>query len=77
MNGLVSYLECVNSDTLRLVFEDVSRQNKSEDSWDNAVLFTHNDYSIENLKSLNLSNEEFAIIGQNLIVRLLALNGLL
>ncbi|PUA29470.1 MAG: hypothetical protein B0W54_02460 [Cellvibrio sp. 79] len=74
MNGLVSYFESVDDETLRLVFKDVSSQSESANFWGNAVLFTYNDYPIENLKSLNLSNEEFAMIGQNLIIRLLALD---
>ena len=74
MNGLVSYFESVDNETLRLVFKDVSSQSESATFWENAILFTHNDYSIEDLKSLNISNEEFALIGQNLVIRLLALN---
>lgn len=75
MKGVVTYLENLSSDEIRLVMDDVNSHTDKSSEWFKTVLFTHNDYQAKELFELNLSQEQFAYIGENLVIRLLALNG--
>ena len=77
MKGVVTYLQGIELECVRLVMDDVSSLDKEAVSWKAVVPFTSNEYPALDLKSLNLSKEQLAQIGENLVIRLLALNGAL
>jgi hypothetical protein len=52
--------------------DDASAVDESLSKWNKDQLFTYNDYNAADLKAINLSREEFALIGENLIMRLFA-----
>ena len=60
----------------RLVFDDVSRQSTADGiAWAHKSLFTVADFPTEELEQLALSKDQFARIGENVVIRLLALTG--
>ncbi|BFM13559.1 hypothetical protein R50072_37120 [Simiduia litorea] len=73
MKGVVSYLELTDKNTVRLIFDDVASNSGDRISWIKELLFTHHDYDLESLKELDLSEQQYAQIGENLVIRLLAL----
>lgn len=73
MRSVVAYLQDLDSGEVRLVLDDVSSQSDSLDVWSRDRVFTHSDYSRADLAGLKLSKEQFAQIGENLVIRLLAL----
>lgn len=73
MKGVVSYLELIDDESIRLVMDDVALQAAEPMCWSKKVLFTHKDYNSRVLKGLGLSKDQYAEIGENLIMRLLAL----
>ena len=79
MRGEVGVLVSLGKDsgqTTRLVFDDVSRQSVADaTTWDHRALFTVADYSTEQFEQLALSKDDFARIGENVVIRLLALTG--
>jgi hypothetical protein len=78
MKGVTAYIKLENDENIKLVLNDVNSTSETDTpDWTHSVLFTSNSYSEKSLKELSLSKEQFAEIGENLIIRLLALNGLL
>ncbi len=76
LNGVAACLREIDDETLRIIFDDITTDNQSHPvDWKTKVLFTFNDYDKKDLSSLNISKEEFAMIGENLVIRLLALAG--
>ena len=75
MNGVVAYIQETEDGKTTLVFDDVSSEKQPPASWRHEVLFTSNSYDSEAMKTLNLTKEQYAEIGENLIIRLLALDG--
>jgi len=74
MNGVTAYLKQENDQNLKLVLNDVvSTSNGDSPDWQHSVLFTSNDYDKKALRELSLTKEQFAEIGENLIMRLVAL----
>ena len=74
--GVVACLREIDSSTLRIIFDDVTTSDPHHPvDWNTRVVFTFNDYDKDEMLSLKLSKEEFAIIGENLVIRLLALEG--
>lgn len=73
MKGVVTYLEEIDERVLRLVMNDVSSSSKSENIWTREMLFTQNDYDAGSLSDLSLSQEQSAEIGENLVMRLMAI----
>ena len=74
MEGVVAYLEDSENQT-RLVFDDVSSSESAHpDSWRKTVIYTSGAYNRELLDNLELTQEQYAEIGQNVVFRLLALN---
>ncbi|WP_317930565.1 hypothetical protein [Halioxenophilus sp. WMMB6] len=73
MKGVVTYLEEIDGGVLRLVMDDVSSSSEGENIWAREMLFTHNDYDADSLADLSLSKEQFAEIGENLVMRLMAI----
>jgi hypothetical protein len=78
MKGITAYLKLENDENIELVLNDVISTSETDNTdWTHSTLFTSNSYSENSLKELSLSKEQFAEIGENLIIRLLAVNGLL
>lgn len=73
MKGVVTYFEEIDERVLRLVMNDVSSSSESENIWAREMLFTHNDYDASSLADLSLSQAQFAEIGENLVMRLMAI----
>ena len=74
MKGIIAKLEEVGTAELKLSFYDAVTSGAS-DKWQGQALFTEKTYSAAELQELNLSPAQYAEIGENLVVRLLALNG--
>ena len=56
--------------------DDVEAGSASENgNWKHSVLFTTRNYDSDTLKDLALTKKEFAQIGEDLVIRLLALRG--
>ena len=78
MKGVTAYIKQNTSKEIQLVLNDVvSTSDNDNPNWKHSVLFTSNAYDEEALRELSLSKEQFAEIGENLIIRLLALNDLI
>ena len=76
MDGVVAYLQKECDDKLRLIFNDVvATSNTDSPDWRHSVLFTSNLYDSESLQQCSLSKEQLAEIGENLVMRLLAIGG--
>ena len=75
MNGVVAYIQETEDGKTTLTFDDVSSNDQPPTSWYRGVPFTLNSYNSEAMKNLNLTKEQYAEIGENLIIRLLALGG--
>jgi len=78
MKGVTAYIKKDKNQEVQLVFNDVvSTSENDTPDWKHDVLFTSNNYDEKTLKELSLSKEQLAEIGENLVIRLLAINGLL
>ena len=74
--GVVACLRDIGNGTSRLSFDDVSGDRPNNPvAWTFADFFTGRDYENKALDEMNLSAGEYQMIGENLIARLLALNG--
>lgn len=77
MKGVVSYFERIDSE-VKLVLDDVySTSGDDLESWGKNVIFTSRTYPTQLISELNLSKDLYAEIGENLVLRLLALNGMI
>lgn len=77
-NGVAACLRKVSGGKLRLIFDDVVTDNPHHPvNWKTDMLFTFNDYDREKISSLELTKDDFAMIGENLVIRLLVREGLL
>jgi len=72
MKGVVTYIKDEGDSNLCLTMDDSVSENGG---WKHNVLFTTRNYDREKLKNLALTKEEFAEIGEDLVIRLLALRG--
>lgn len=78
MKGVAAFIKQDANHEIKLVFNDVnSTSEKDATDWTHSVIYTSNNYSEEEFRGLSLSKEQFAQIGENLVIRLLALNKLL
>ena len=78
MKGVAAYLKDEGDGKLRLALDDVEAISEKEGtSWKHIVSFTSNSYDANSLKELSLSKEQFSEIGENLVIRLLAMGGLI
>jgi hypothetical protein len=76
--GLAVCLRPLENGQMRLIFDDViAESDQWPQLWQSQVLFTHNDYDAERLCAMGLSEDQFAQIGEAVVLRLLALNDLL
>jgi len=78
MKGVAAYLKQEEDGKLTLMLNDVEATSSNDSpNWKHNVLFTSNSYEADSLINLSLSKEQFAEIGENLVIRLLALSGLI
>lgn len=76
MKGVAALIKDQGDGSICRVFNDVEASSGTENpDWKHIVLFASNRYNAKSLKELILSNEQFAQIGENLIIRLRALGG--
>jgi hypothetical protein len=75
MKGVVAYIQEIEDSKTMLTFDDVSSENNLSTNWSKEVLYTSKSYDSNAIENMNLTKEQFAEIGENLIIRLLALNG--
>lgn len=75
MNGVAAYIERHGNET-RLTFDDIETDlSVNPTTWSKTVLHTYHVYPSDDLEVMSLSKEQYAEIGENLLLRLLALNG--
>ncbi len=71
--GVVATLKRAESGRIRLTLDDVSHQPSiGVTAWRHDRLFTYKDFDAESLRLMKLSREDLALIGENLVIRLLA-----
>lgn len=74
MKGVAAYIEIADQE-IELIFDDIVSTSASDsERWERASLFTRNIYPASKLRASGLSKEQYAEIGENLILRLLATN---
>ena len=72
--GVVATLCSAPNGGVRLTLDDVrSLPMLDATSWQRESLFTYRDFDASALEDLALSREQFAEIGENIVIRLLAL----
>lgn len=75
MKGVAAYIEQTGVG-IRLTFYDMEAEAvATPTTWTRTTLFTSNTYPVAELENMALSQEQYAAIGENLVLRLLALNG--
>lgn len=73
--GLAICLRALEDGRLRLVFDDVIADSEEwPQLWKSHVFFTHTGFDAERLRSMSLSESQFAQIGEAVVARLLALD---
>lgn len=78
MKAVTVYIQKDKNQEIRMVFNDVVSTSENDNpDWKHDILFTSNNYDEKTLKGLSLSKEQYAEIGENLVIRLLVINGLL
>jgi len=74
-SGIVVSLRATSDQHLCVVFDDVRQQPAADAlSWTHQRLFTAAEYSRSELEGMGLSKDQLAQIGENIVVRLLALS---
>jgi hypothetical protein len=72
--GVVASLAPIANGKLRLVFDDAESDRESRPTaWTPMALFSSKEFDAARLENAKLSERELAQIGENLLVRLLAL----
>ncbi|WP_417530848.1 hypothetical protein [Marinobacter lipolyticus] len=74
MKGVAAYIEPAGGE-IRLTFDDMETESVAPTTWTKTTHFTSNTYPEAELENMSLSKEQYAEIGENLVLRLLALNG--
>lgn len=78
MKGVSIHIKTNKKNEIRLIINDIASTSTSDTpDWKYNALFTNNDYDAKAFKEMSLSTEQYAEIGENIILRLLALNNLL
>ena len=76
MNGVVSYIKNTKKGVTKLYFDNVkSEESSNPETWEYDVFYTVNEYDSHKIEKMELSKEQYAEIGENLILRLLAVDG--
>ena len=71
--GVVATLTRAESGRVRLTLDDVDHQpSVGTILWSHKQLFTHKDFDADSPCSMHLSKEDLALIGENLLIRLVA-----
>jgi len=71
--GVIASLKGMPGGLVRLTFDDVQLQPALDTvAWRYVSLYTHTDLDAKALLNMSLSQEELALIGQNLLIRLVA-----
>jgi hypothetical protein len=74
--GVVATLHQISDGHFRLTFDDVkSVLTLDAITWRREGLFTYRDFNFSSLRDLSLTKEQFAEIGENLLIRLMANRG--
>ena len=74
--GVVVSLHDLGNGTSNLIFDDVSTKSTNNPlTWTFDHFFTSRDFKNDALDQMNLTGLEYQTIGQNVVARLLALNG--
>jgi hypothetical protein len=74
--GVVACLRDIGNGSSKLTLDDVSGDRTNNPvAWTFTNFYTGRDYENEPLDEMNLSAAEYQMIGENLVARLLALNG--
>jgi len=74
--GVVACLTPIVDGKTRLVFDDVRSDRESKPTaWTPTALFTWKELDFAQLQKLQFNERELAQIGENLLIRLLALQG--
>jgi hypothetical protein len=74
--GVVACLRAMGNGTTKLILDDVSSDSLANPiAWSFDCFYTWSDYSDTDLDQVTLSDREYQVIGENLVARLLALNG--
>jgi hypothetical protein len=75
-NGVVACLVDSPDGTTKLVFDDVVADGeKNPVRWSFETFFTHKQFASVAFDESRLSDSDYRLIGENLVFRLLALNG--
>ncbi|MDQ6653002.1 MAG: hypothetical protein M3Y84_09690 [Acidobacteriota bacterium] len=75
-NGVVVCLRTTDKGNSKLIFDDVKGDSSLNPiEWSFSSFYTWREYSDEDLDQMKLSSREYQVIGENLVTRLLALNG--
>jgi len=75
MKGVIACIQEMEDGITMLTFDDVSSEYNLFTNWSEEVLYTSKSYDSNTIENMNLTKEQYAEIGENLIIRLLALNG--
>ena len=75
MKGVIACIQEMEDGITMLTFDDVSSEYNLFTNWSEEVLYTSKSYDSNAIENMNLTKEQYAEIGENLIIRLLALNG--
>ena len=74
--GVVASLRDLGNGTSKLIFDDVSSNSTNNPvTWTFDHFFTSHDFTNDALDQMNLTGLEYQTIGENVVARLLALNG--
>jgi hypothetical protein len=74
--GVIACLRTAGNGITHLVFDDAKSDTPNKPaSWKPETLFTWNQYDSEKLRGMKLTEQEYAEIGENLVMRLLVLSG--
>ena len=76
MKGVIACIQEMEDGITMLTFDDVSSEYNLFTNWSEEVLYTSKSYDSNAIENMNLTKEQYAEIGENLIIKgLLALNG--
>lgn len=74
MHGVIAHLKRTHNEEITLVLDDVISDNQlMPRRWETSSFFTSISYDSDSTGELRLTKEQYAMIGENLIIRLLSL----
>lgn len=74
--GVVACVQDLGNGSVKLIFDDVVSESASNPvNWSFESFYTWREYPSENLDEMKLTAQQYQEIGENLVARLLALNG--